>query len=73
MKSYLIHRPKKYLGRSHRGSHLAEFGNFRVDEWWVLKHYGRAVLDILERDGKYVPPDKEIIIVKVKPTQKEAI
>lgn len=73
MKPYVIHRPKKYMGKDHTGHHLAEFGNFRVDDWWVLKNYGRPVLEILKRDGKYEDKGKEIVIVKIEPTAKEAV
>jgi hypothetical protein len=66
MKPYLIHRPTRSTGLKTRdGKHIVEMKNSRVDEFWILKNYGREILDKLNREGKWEPENKEVIIVKL--------
>lgn len=50
--------------RTPDGRYLRELKWQKVDEQWVLKHYGRPVLERLQKDGSYEDENKEIVIVK---------
>lgn len=75
MKPYLIHKPKpggSYGLKNRDGKNIVDFHTKKADEFYILRVYGREVLEQVNRTGSWEDKDKEIAIVKLELPTKEA-